>query len=130
MPGSHHIMKCTAKEFNMLAAQISASLIASLPDDLRSEAEKILIQTSDHPSSEQMDGSGDELLGLYEGIPLSEKSMFSFQEHDRITIFRMPLLDMCSSKRELKNEIRLTLIHELGHHFGFSEEELIERGLD
>jgi len=48
---------------------------------------------------------------------------------DRITLFRIPFAEMCANERELREEIRLTIIHELGHFFGFEEGDLEERGL-
>ena len=124
-------MQLEKKEFEAVVAKITRDLIASLPEDLRQQAETVLIVTREKPSREQAGPENDfDLLGIYEGIPLNERSVGFPSENDRIILFRKPLLDMCRSKGELKDEIRITLIHELGHFFGFDENELAERGLD
>mgnify|MGYP003591590413 FL=1 len=124
-------MLLSKKEFDDLVSSITDQVISSLPHDLREQAETVLIVTADKPSKEQMLFPGDEdLLGLYEGVPLNERRVDDPLIPDRITIFRKPLLEMCSSLRELRDEIRITLIHELGHFYGFDEDELTERGLE
>jgi predicted Zn-dependent protease with MMP-like domain len=119
------------KEFDDLVSSITSKVISSLPDDLREQAETVLIVTADRPSKTQMEFPGDDdLLGLYEGVPLNERRVDESPIPDTITIFRKPLLEMCRNARELRAEIRITLIHELGHFYGFDEDELAERGLE
>jgi predicted Zn-dependent protease with MMP-like domain len=123
-------MLLSKKEFDDLVASITGKVIASLPADLRVQARTVLIVTADRPAKDQMEFDGDDdLLGLYEGVPLNERHIDEPLIPDRITIFRSPLLDMCTCRGELCDEIRLTLIHELGHFFGFDEDELAQRGL-
>lgn len=124
-------MELSKKEFDDLVTAITKRVIQSLPEDLREQARTVLIVTADHPSPEQTDpDDDDELLGLYEGIPLTERAAPETILPDRITLFRRPLLDLCATSRELRDEIRLTLIHELGHFFGFSENQLFRMGLE
>ena len=66
----------------------------------------------------------EELFGLYQGIPLTERDSFYSALPDRIAIFRRPILLACETRREVLGEIRDTLIHELGHHLGMSEEDM------
>jgi len=66
-----------------------------------------------------------DLLGLYDGVPLTERdSGYTFREPDRILIFRGPLLAMCDSERQLVDEVRITVVHEIAHHFGIDDEQL------
>ena len=123
-------MTLSKKEFDDLVTSITMRVIRSLPDDLKAQAGTVLIVTADHPAPDQIDADDDELLGLYEGLPLTERSAMDTPLPDKITLFRSPLLDMCTTSRELRREIRLTLIHELGHFFGFLEDQLSAKGLE
>ena len=69
------------------------------------------------------------LLGLYEGIPLTERlSDYSAVLPDRITIFRLATCARCDTEAEVAREVRTTVIHEVGHHFGIDDERLHELG--
>ena len=100
--------------------------LRTLPELFHSRLENISIILEQEPSEEDVDLSGDdELLGIYRGVPLTERG------HDRsgflpdqIAIFRGPILRVCNSRRQAVREIRDTLIHELGHYFGLSDEEM------
>ncbi|MGW9413635.1 metallopeptidase family protein [Arthrobacter cupressi] len=72
------------------------------------------------------------LLGLYEGVPLTERDSWweAGSLPDRITIFRQPILDLCSSREEVIDEVAVTVVHEIAHHFGISDERLHELGWD
>ncbi|MGB2695313.1 MAG: metallopeptidase family protein [Dehalococcoidia bacterium] len=75
-------------------------------------------------------GSNETLLGLYEGIPLTERaSDYGMVLPDKITIFQQPLEEACADDNELIAEVRSTVLHELAHHFGTSDEELERLGL-
>ncbi|MBC7316313.1 MAG: metallopeptidase family protein, partial [Chloroflexi bacterium] len=68
------------------------------------------------------------LLGLYEGTPLTRRAHYHLAAPDRITLFRGPLLLEAQRKGDLVGLIRRTIIHEVAHHFGFSEEQLRQLG--
>lgn len=126
-------MNLSRAQFEKLVAAAAASIVNSLPDDLREKAGQVIITAAEYPTGEQAgeagDGEGD-LLGLYEGTPLVERRVDdAYTGPDRITLFRIPLLEMCVDMSELREEIRITIIHELGHYFGFDEGELEKRGL-
>lgn len=72
------------------------------------------------------------LLGLYEGVPLTERDSWwdAGSLPDRITIFRQPILDICESRDEVVHEVAVTVIHEVAHHFGIDDERLHELGWD
>jgi predicted Zn-dependent protease with MMP-like domain len=69
------------------------------------------------------------LLGLYEGTPLTERGQwYSGVLPDRITIYRLPILRMCRDEQDVVDEVRITVIHEVAHHFGIGEDRLHELG--
>src|SRR5688572_4695256 len=71
-----------------------------------------------------------ELLGLYEGIPLTEREWYAGVLPDRITIYRLPLCAMCADEYELAEEVAVTVVHELAHYFGIDDHQLHEWGWD
>ncbi|MDR6505989.1 metallopeptidase family protein [Arthrobacter oryzae] len=72
------------------------------------------------------------LLGLYEGVPLTERDAWwgAGSLPDRITIYRQPILDISSSREDVIQEVAITVTHEIAHHFGISDERLHELGWD
>ena len=101
----------------------------SLPEEIaRAIAEaNVVILVEEEASDEQ--AGGDELLGLYEGIPLDQRSVFDgYAQPDRIFIFRGPLQRHAVSREHLVREIAVTVLHELGHLFGISDARLHELG--
>lgn len=70
------------------------------------------------------------LLGLYEGVPLTERDSWwdAGSLPDRITIFRQPILDICESREDVINEVAVTVVHEIAHHFGINDDRLHELG--
>jgi predicted Zn-dependent protease with MMP-like domain len=72
-----------------------------------------------------------DLFGLYEGIPLPERGSGGHGElPDRIAIYRVPLTEEFPDARELEQEIRITVLHELAHYFGFDEDRIAELGYE
>jgi predicted Zn-dependent protease with MMP-like domain len=124
-------MRIARTTFERLVREENSRVLKSLSPDLRAMAEKVTIVIADRPSPRERDGdSGDDLLGLYEGISLTDRHVDDMEAvADQITLFRFPLMDLCDTAKELRKEIRITIIHELGHYFGFEEGELEERGL-
>ena len=101
----------------------------SLPDEVaRAIAQaNVAILIEEEPQHEQ--AGGTELLGLYEGIPLDQRSVFDgFSQPDRIFVFRGPLQRVATSREHLVDEIAVTVLHEIGHLFGISDERLHELG--
>lgn len=110
-------------------------VIDRLPEKFREAARNINFIIEDEPSEEHLAEAGDEsdepLLGLYLGVPLPERTFDEVPDlPDRIYIFRGPLERMCGSRSELNEQIRITVLHELAHFFGFDEDDLLERGYD
>ena len=107
--------------------------LAEIPAEFRRYLENIVIEVQRRPSPElleEYDVPGD-LLGLYHGVPLDDASPGHIAAlPDRILIFRDNLCAMCETREELIDEIRITVLHEIGHHFGLDEEQLEELGYD
>lgn len=74
------------------------------------------------------DGFADDLLGLYDGIPLTERGDYAWDVPDVITVFKGPHERLCSSREEMIEEIRKTVVHEIGHYFGMDEDEIERMG--
>ncbi|HLE29219.1 MAG TPA: metallopeptidase family protein [Anaerolineales bacterium] len=121
-------MRLSRERFEELTFEIAEAVLDELPPDLRAEAETVVLEIADQATPEQTQGRGA-LLGLYEGVPLVERHADStLLQPDRITLFREPLQALARTEVELRRQIRKTLIHELGHFFGFDEDELHARG--
>jgi predicted Zn-dependent protease with MMP-like domain len=71
-----------------------------------------------------------DVLGLYHGVPLPERGDMAGALPDRISIYRIPLEESFPDPDELREEIRITVLHELGHYFGLDEDRLAELGYD
>ena len=76
------------------------------------------------------DGRSPNLLGLYHGVPLTKRDAgyAGMVMPDRITIFRRPLLATCRTEAELVEQIRITVVHEVAHHFGIDDDRLTDLG--
>lgn len=98
------------------------SALEQLPEELLAAIDNVAIFVED-------EGDEPELFGLYEGIPLTERDDYGgFAMPDRITIYRHPILHACRTKHEVVDEVRITVIHELAHHFGIDDDRLDELG--
>jgi len=116
--------------------EILEKIIASLPDYVREQLREIPVIVEDEPSAEILREMGEEeeeesdLCGLHTGIPLSDRSpSFNAMVPNVIHLFRGPISRLAGNNlKKLEREIRITLLHEIGHHFGFSEEKLESMG--
>lgn len=125
--------------------QLLDRIIDALPDSMRSLMEEVPLIVEDRPSARVLDDmdmdEGDDLCGLHWGVPLTQRSV----EHsgvlpDQMMLFREPIARVAGyrgrSRRggrgggtaELERQIRITLLHEIGHHFGLDEDDLAELG--
>lgn len=106
--------------------------IASIPGPFRAALDEVAIVIEDEPSDEQLDeneiGLDETLYGLYEGVPRTEWGADFALAPNRITLFRLPLEEDFRSPRELEDEVRRTLVHELAHHLGIDDDRLDELG--
>ena len=108
--------------------RLVAEALAELPAPFRALVSNVAVEVADWPAPDDargMAGEGDDLLGLYQGIPYGERGTgYHLALPDRITIYRRPILDLCRTEEEVRAEIRDTVVHEVGHYFGLSDEEL------
>ncbi len=102
--------------------------LKEIPQEFLEKLENLEIVVEEEPSPELLGelGIGNDLLfGLYQGVPRPEKSYFQGMNFpDRIILFRIPILRSCRSKQQVKDQVRKTLVHEIAHHFGFSENRI------
>jgi predicted Zn-dependent protease with MMP-like domain len=109
---------------------MAAEAFASIPKELRQNVANVVIQIADFPDDEilrDMDlETPFDLLGLYQGVDLSRKSVGDVaQQMDMVFLYRRPILEYwCETGEDLKHVIRHVLIHEIGHHFGLSDEDM------
>jgi predicted Zn-dependent protease with MMP-like domain len=95
-----------------------------IPDELADLVRNVVVLVEEEAPPEDPD-----LLGLYEGVALTERSGDLLpQLPDRIFVYRNNLLDMCESEAELVDEVRITVVHEVAHHFGIDDARLHDLG--
>jgi predicted Zn-dependent protease with MMP-like domain len=101
--------------------------LESLPKRFAELVENVVVAVEEEPSAEDLEGDeGDdsELLGIYRGVALTERTHDAFLMPDEIAIFRGPINRVARSRQEAVREVRETVIHELGHYFGLDDEEM------
>ena len=112
-----------------------ADALDGLPEKFQILLDKnnVVVVVEQWPSAEQMAEHGlesrDELMGLYEGIPLTDRAGYNLVLPDKITIFQGPLEAMCSTREQIAAEVQNTVKHEIAHHFGRDDDRLEELGL-
>jgi predicted Zn-dependent protease with MMP-like domain len=111
--------------------KIIGKAIDGLPQEFKDKIENVAIVVADWPSPEQLrlvakEGRGGLLLGLYQGIPKTKRGNYGIGPTlpDKITIFKIPLLAISKSYDEAVNNIKETVIHEIAHHFGMTDEDI------
>lgn len=100
-----------------------ADAVDNLPDEVLDMLDNVVLIVDDaHP---------EDLLGLYEGIPQTERDDYGgFELPDRVTLYRLALCDASTDRQDLKHEVMVTVVHELAHHLGINDERLGELGWD
>lgn len=94
-----------------------------IPPQLAAAMDNVVVLVADRHPEEPT------LLGLYEGIALTERNTdYSGELPDRITVYRDALLDVCTDEQQVVDEVAITVVHEIAHHFGIAEERLHELG--
>jgi len=112
-------MELGRPEFEALVEQA----LDEIPDELARLVRNVVVLVEDDAPPDAPD-----LLGVYDGVSLTERGTDHTGLPDRITIFRRPLLEMCADAEELVREVRITVVHEIAHHFGIDDQRLHELG--
>jgi predicted Zn-dependent protease with MMP-like domain len=102
--------------------ELVAQALDDLPEAFREKLTNVAIIVEDLPPEEPK--RGGLLLGLFHGVPRTEKSVFSSTPPDRIFLYQRNIEAVCRNDVEVRRQIRATLLHEVGHYFGLSEDEL------
>jgi len=115
------------RQFDRLVARV----IENLPEQFAALLDNVVVVTMDEPSHETLVEAGvpegETLLGLYEGVPLTERSSeYGLVPPDRITIYQKPIEESCNSDTLVEEQIRRTVLHELAHFFGIDEARMDE----
>jgi predicted Zn-dependent protease with MMP-like domain len=113
-------LELSAESFDELVTEE----LDALSDEIVERLDNVIFVTEDISPDNDMG-----LLGVYDGIALTERSQYGFGElPDRIVLFRLPLLDACATVEELREQVHITLVHEIAHFYGLTDEELDELG--
>ena len=112
------------KRFESLVLQV----LLDLPYRIREHLDNVDVVVEDAPTMGQLVGSGledgDLMLGLYEGLPLTERSDYGMVLPDKISLFQKSIESICFSDAHIIEEVRATVTHEIAHHFGIDDESL------
>jgi predicted Zn-dependent protease with MMP-like domain len=103
-----------------------------IPADIARTMDNVAVFIEDAYTPRPGEDPDTVLLGLYEGVPLTERDSWwdAGSLPDRITIYRQPILDICSSREDVVEEVAVTVVHEIAHHFGIDDDRLHELGWD
>ncbi len=108
-------MKLSHRRFERLVARA----LSRLPEEFKSRLDNVAVLIEDEPPEDMPN-----TLGLYEGVPLIARSVDDVLLPDQITIFKGPIERVCNTEKEVEDEVRLTVLHEVGHFFGLDEAQL------
>lgn len=109
-------------------AKVVEEVLDSLPQEFRSHIRNVAVLVEDMPPNQPSPRAGQQrqlLLGLFHGVPTTKKSVFDLPTGpDYIVLYQKNIEAVCSSQAEVREQIRLTVIHEVGHYFGMDENQL------
>jgi predicted Zn-dependent protease with MMP-like domain len=123
-------LRYDAESFEALVTQA----LDGLPEDIRAWLDNVAIVVADHPTAEHLRqgrvGGGGLLLGLYVGVPKTRRGVtYGEVLPDKIVIFQRSIERVSRSDEEIREQVRRTVLHEIGHHFGMDEGELRDAGV-
>ncbi len=102
--------------------ELVAEALDGIPEALGRRMDNVVVQVQDQARDRH-------LLGLYQGIPLTERDTYGgLAMPDRITIYRLPILRLCHNAEDVRRQVRVTVVHEVAHHFGIGDARLHELG--
>ena len=107
---------------------VAEETLDSLPEEFRIRIQNVAILVEDFPANQQPSKLGQRrqlLLGIFHGVPATKRSVFNLPTGpDHIVLYQKNIEAVCSNEAEVRHQVRQTLIHELGHYFGMTEEQL------
>jgi predicted Zn-dependent protease with MMP-like domain len=102
--------------------ELVGEALDAIPEQLSKQMRNVVLLVEDM-------GASPNLLGLYQGVPLTERTTaYAGMLPDRITIYRIPILRHCNSREDVVRQVAVTVIHEVAHHFGIGDAKLHELG--
>ena len=101
-----------------------ATALDTIPPELAALIDNCVILVEDDPPDDVL----PDTLGLYSGTPLTERGGFYTGLPDTVQIFRRPILAICDTEEDVVEEVRITVVHEIAHHFGIDDDRLHELG--
>ncbi len=118
--GTHPPLDMSREDFEVAVGDA----LDLVPGQLMDQLDNVVFLVEDEPPAED-----PELLGVYDGVPLTERDLtWGGTLPDRITVFRGPLVRLCEDREDLLDEIAVTVVHEIAHHFGIDDDTLHELG--
>ena len=100
-------------------------VLDALPERFRERIHNLAVLVEDRPSDNIARSRDGLVLGIYQGVPATQKSVFDMSYGpDRIVLYQKNIEAVCDSEAEIRHEVRQTVLHELGHYFGMDEEQL------
>ena len=111
------VVTVSVEEFDELVVKA----LDDIPEELRSAMDNVVVQVDDSSPP-------GHLFGLYQGVPLTKRGRYSASMPDRITIFMQTICQASATTHDVERQVRRTVIHEVGHHFGISDARLRELG--
>jgi predicted Zn-dependent protease with MMP-like domain len=125
------MVEVSRAEFEAMVGRV----VATLPEQFAAALDEVRIEVRDRPTSELLTDMGmaeDELLlGLYQGVPLTERSVDGPPTLPPVIhLYQEDIEDASADRDELTEQVRITLLHEIGHHFGLDEDDLERLGYD
>ena len=125
------MVRLSRSEFEKLVARA----VEALPPKFLAQLQNVEVVVESYPTEDELEQAGVEpggtLLGLYQGVPQTERgSWYGNVLPDRIVLYQRPIEGLAGTLREIRQQVRITLMHEIGHHFGLDEDALSEAGYE
>ncbi len=118
------MVRLQRREFERLVREA----LESLPPFIKAHMDNVDVVVKEWPTRDDLEWAGmedrHELLALYQGVPLTERSDYNMVLPDVITIFQRPLQERCGVPEAVVEEVRITVVHEVAHHFGIDDQAL------
>jgi len=108
--------------------ELVAEALDELPPEFQRMMDNVEVMAQEAPSPDLERRFEGLLLGLYQGVPLNQRSWLGMNLPDKISIYRRNILRVCRTPAEIREQVKITVMHEIGHHFGMNERELREAG--